>query len=82
VGTSREKIRSEGGGFRSGTSGCGGQDTRESKKEREWHKMELPLTELEQPTLDDHTAWYLLPPGQGTSYSSILQVWPVDKWKV
>jgi hypothetical protein len=31
------------------------------EREREWHKMELPLTELEQPTLDDHTAWYLYP---------------------
>jgi hypothetical protein len=23
--------------------------------------MELPLTKLEQPTLDDHTSWYLYP---------------------
>jgi hypothetical protein len=30
--------------------------TRESARERVWHKMELPLNELEQPTLDDHTA--------------------------
>jgi hypothetical protein len=34
---------------------------RVQEREREWHKMELPLTELEQPTLDDHTAWYLYP---------------------
>jgi hypothetical protein len=27
VSTSREKIRSEGGGFKSEASGCGGQDT-------------------------------------------------------
>jgi hypothetical protein len=55
-GNKQKKIRFEGGGFRSGMSGCGGQDTSECKREREWHKMELPLTELEQPTLDDHTA--------------------------
>jgi hypothetical protein len=47
VGTSREKIRSEGGGFRSEPVRCGGQDTRECKRGRVWHKMELPLTELE-----------------------------------
>jgi hypothetical protein len=42
-------------------SSCGGQDTRECKRESLWHKRELLLTELEQPTLDDHTAWYLYP---------------------
>jgi hypothetical protein len=29
---------------------------RVQEREREWHKMELPLTELEQLTLDDHIA--------------------------
>jgi hypothetical protein len=72
VRTSREKIRSEGGGFRSEPVWCGGQDTRECKREREfgtkWSltqesaRERVPLTKLEQPiTLDDHTAWYLYP---------------------
>jgi hypothetical protein len=34
-GNEQEKIRSEGGGFRSGATGSGGQDTRECKRERE-----------------------------------------------
>jgi hypothetical protein len=56
----QEKIRSEGGGFRSGASGCGGQDTRECKRERKAQNG-TTITELEQPTLDDHTTWYLYP---------------------
>jgi hypothetical protein len=42
-GNEQEKIRSEGGGFRSGAIGSGGQDTRQCKRERERHKMEFPL---------------------------------------
>jgi hypothetical protein len=34
-GNEQEKIRSEGGGFRSGATGSAGQDTRECKRERE-----------------------------------------------
>jgi hypothetical protein len=37
--------------------------TRESARERVWHKMELPLTELEQSTLDDHTSLVFIPLG-------------------
>jgi hypothetical protein len=76
VGTSREKIRSEGGGFRSGATDCGGQDTRECKRERERHKMELPLSELEQPTLDDHTSWYLCPQARARAIPAYYKYGP------
>jgi hypothetical protein len=62
VGRSTEKIRSEGGGFKSEASSCGGQ-RHERVGERDRHKMELPLTELEQPTLDNHTSLVFIPPG-------------------
>jgi hypothetical protein len=63
VGTNREKIRFEGRGFRSGTQVVAAK-TQECAREREsWQKMELPLTELEQPTLDDHTSLVFIPPG-------------------
>jgi hypothetical protein len=76
VGTSKEKIKSEGGGFRSGTAGCGSQDTRECKRERERHKMELPLTELEQPTLDDHTALFLYPQARARAIPAYYKYGP------
>jgi hypothetical protein len=60
VGTNREKIRSEGGGFRSEPLRCGGQDTRECKRES-GHKMELPLTELDNQLWTTIQAWYLYP---------------------
>jgi hypothetical protein len=69
VGTSREKIRS-------GAASCGGQDTRECKREREWHKMELPLTELEQPILNDHTAWYLYPQARARAVPTYYKYGP------
>jgi hypothetical protein len=42
-GNEEEKIISEGGSFRSEATGCGGQDTKECKRERERHKMGIPL---------------------------------------
>jgi hypothetical protein len=82
VGTSREKIRSEGGSFRSGATGCGGQDTGECKREREKHKMEPPLTELEQLTLDEHTAWYLYPQARARAIPAYYKYGPSTNGQV
>jgi hypothetical protein len=76
VGTSREKIISEGGGFRSKPVRYGGQDTRKSARERVWQKMEVPLAKLEQLTLDDHTAWYLYPQARAPAIPAYYKYGP------
>jgi hypothetical protein len=62
VGRSKEKIRSKGGGFRFETSDVAAK-TRESVRERLAQNGTLPLTEMEQPTLDDYTSLVFIPLG-------------------